>query len=108
MVTVLMISRHTPADCSFHNEKSAKILADYFSKHAELAAKHGVKEVGGWNVSPEHLVVQVLEAPTFEALQAYSMEPEVMAMSTWNTMEFKVAITLEEVGRMMQQMMQSK
>ena len=51
-----------------------------------------------------HLSVQVLEAPTFEAFQAFSMEPEVMKMSSVDTMEIKAAITLEEAGQMMMQM----
>jgi hypothetical protein len=64
--------------------------------------------VGGWNVPSEHLTVQVFEAPTFEAMQAYSMEPEVMKLSNVDTAEIKVAYTLEEMGQIMMQMMQAK
>ena len=107
MVTFLAISRHTPANCALYNEKSAKIYAEFMSKQKELETKHGVKMVG-WNVPSEHLIVQVFEAPTFEAFQAFSMEPEVMKMSSVDTMEIKAAITLEEAGQMMMQMMQAK
>jgi hypothetical protein len=103
MPTFLVISRHNPEVCSIHNEKSAKIASDWFSKHEELEAKHGVRMVGGWNVHPEHLIVQVFEAPSYEAMDAYGMEPEVAAQGTWNTMEFKVAMTLDETWKMMQQ-----
>jgi hypothetical protein len=61
------------------------------------------KMVGGWNVLSEHLTVQVLEAPSFGAMHVFSMEPENMAISTWNTMEVKVAITLEDTMKMMMQ-----
>jgi hypothetical protein len=91
-----------------HNEKSAKISADWMSKHEELEAKHGVKMVGGWTVHPEHLVIQVFEAPSYEAMNAYGMEPEVAAMATWQTMESKIAMTLEETWKMVQQRMQHK
>ena len=77
------------------------------SKQKELEAKHGVKTVGGWNVPSEHFTVQVFEAPTFEAMQAFSMEPEVMKVTSVDTMEIKVAMTLEETAQMMQ-MMQAK
>jgi hypothetical protein len=88
------------------NEASMKTLVEYMSKEAELLAKHGVTLVGSWGVSTEHLVVQVFEAPSFEAFQAYGMEPEVMVMSNWQTQEIKSAMPPEEFGQMMQQMQQ--
>jgi len=102
MVTFLLISRHSPADCPVHNEKSRKSMAEYMSKVPELLAKHGVKMVGSWVVHTEHLVVEVYEAPSYEAMDACSMEPEVMALSTWTTTEHKVAMKLEETWKMMQ------
>jgi hypothetical protein len=108
MLTFLGIARHTPEMCSLHNEASQKTMIAWLSKSEELTKKHGIKIVGGWNVHSEHLTIQVLEAPTFEATQAYSMEPENMAMLNWNTLEIKVAMTLEETAQMMMQKMQAK
>jgi hypothetical protein len=105
MVTFVAISRHNAEVCAFHDEKSAKTMMDWLKKAGELEAKHGVKVVAAANVIQEHLSVQVLEAPTFEAFQAYSKEPEMMAMMNWNTIEIKPAMTNEEVAQMMQQMM---
>jgi len=107
MLTFLVIARHTPADCALHNEKSAKIMNEYWTKTKELEAKHGVKMVGGWAVTPEHLSISVVEAPSFEAMQAYGMETAIAAMHNWQTVEIKPAITFEELGRMMQQMMRA-
>lgn len=56
----------------------------------------------------EHLTVQVFEAPTFAAFQAFSMEPEVMKISSVDTMDIKAAMTLEEAGQMMMRKMQAK
>jgi hypothetical protein len=82
--------------CALYNEKSAKVYMEFMSKSEELAKKHGIKIVGGWNVHSEHLVVDVFEAPSLEAFQAFSMEPEIMNMNNWYTTEVKVAMTLEE------------
>jgi hypothetical protein len=60
--------------------------------------------VGFWNVHPEHLTIQAYEAPTFEAFQAYSMEPEVIALTSVDTIEIKQAMTFEEASQMMMQM----
>jgi hypothetical protein len=106
MVTFLMIARHTAADCPAHNEKSRKSMAEYMSKAPKLLAKHEVKMVGGWSVHTEHLVVEVYEAPSFEAMQAVSMEPESMSMMNWQTIELKAAMTHEETAQMMMQMQQ--
>ncbi len=103
MATFLTIAKHTPADCAMHNERSAKITADWMSKTKEIEAKHGVKQVGSWIVPTEHLTVFVFEAPSAEAAQASMMEPEAIAMSYWQTMETKPAIAMEEMMQIMQQ-----
>jgi hypothetical protein len=104
MVTFLVMQRHAAEVCAFHNEKSAKIMMDWLKKAGEFEAKHGVKIVAAANVIEEHLSVLVFEAPTFEAFQAYSKEPENLAMSAWATIEIKAAMTNEEVTKMMMQM----
>ncbi len=105
MLTFLMFSRHTPAECSTHNAKNRKATLEAFSKGEELAKKHGVNVVGMWNVHPEHLVVQVLEAPSMEAFIAYSMEPPFMKLVDFTTTEWKLATTGED---MMKNMMQAE
>jgi uncharacterized protein with GYD domain len=96
MVTLLLIQKHTPADCWMSNEKALKAMIDVARKGDEFEAKHGVKMVGFWNVHSEHLVVNVFEAPSFEAWQAFCMEPETMNMYNFGTAEIKIAMTLEE------------
>ncbi len=102
MVTFLLVSWHTPADCPTHNETSRKSMAEYMSKAAELLTKHGVKMVGSWHVYGEHWTVMAFDAPSFEAMQALLMEPEMMSITNWQTMELKAAMTLEETWKMVQ------
>lgn len=61
-----------------------------------LEKKHGVKRVGAWTVVPEHLLVWVYEAPSSEALQKFSMEPELIKWMAFNPSEIKLAMSLEE------------
>jgi hypothetical protein len=44
----------------------------------------------------KHLLVWVHEAPSSEALQKFSMEPEMVKWMAWNTSEIKLAMSLEE------------
>jgi hypothetical protein len=44
----------------------------------------------------KHLLVWVYEAPSSEALQKFSMEPEMVKWMAWNTSEIKLAMSLEE------------
>ena len=71
----------------------------------ELAKKHGIKMVGMWNVHSEHKTVQVIEAPSFEAFMAMSMQPANMKFLNFETAEWKVVSTQED---MMQLMMQAE
>jgi hypothetical protein len=69
MLTFLSVIKHTAADCLVHNEEIRKVTFEASSQMEELAKKHGIKIVGGWNVHPKHLQVMVYEAPSFEAMQ---------------------------------------
>jgi hypothetical protein len=81
--------------CALYNDTSRKSMIEWMNKYGALEAKHSVKIIGAWSVTSEHLTVLVFEAPTFEAMQGYAREPEVMNWSSWNTVEFKVAMALE-------------
>ncbi len=103
MVTVVAIGRHNAESCAFFNETSKKRVMEWAAKNPELEAKHGVKMVGAWTVPPEHLTIQVFEAPSQEAMQAYASEPEVIGMMSWSTLEYKMAMTLAESMQAMRQ-----
>jgi len=66
------------------------------TKLGGLEKKHGVKRLGAWTVVPEHLLIWVYEAPSSDALQEFSMEPEMVKWMAWNTSEIKLAMNLEE------------
>jgi uncharacterized protein with GYD domain len=84
-----------------HNEKVKKIFADLSSHMEKLAKKYGIKVVGGWASTPEHLVVMVYDAPNMEAILKLTMEPEVMAWTSYNTTETRPVMTIEEVMKLL-------
>ena len=96
MPTFLIISRHSPENCPINNEKMKKLTLELPDKLVGLEKKHGLKRVGAWTVIPEHLLVWLYEAPSSEALQDFSMEPEMVKWMAWNTSEIKLAMSLEE------------
>ena len=79
-----------------NNEKMKAMTLALPAKLVGLEKKHGVKRVGAWTVVPEHLLVWVYEAPSSDALQEFSMEPEMVKWMAWNTSEIKLAMSLEE------------
>ena len=101
MATFLIISRHSPENCPLNNEKMKAMTLELPDKLAGLEKKHGVKRVGAWTVVPEHLLVWVYEAPSSEALQKFSMEPELLKWMAFNTSEIKLAMTLEESNKLL-------
>jgi hypothetical protein len=104
MVIVLMISRHTAAECPFNNETVKKVGLELMAKLPELTKKHSVTVLGAWTIESEHLSVQVFEAATYEALLALSAEPAIKSVMDWNTSELKVA---EPMAASMQRVMQT-
>ncbi len=97
----LQISKHAPESCPMHNEKVKKTTEDLYAKIDALTKKYGVKVIGGWNSIPQHLVVVVYDVPSFEAFMKFSMEPEVMAWSSYHTTETSAVMTLDESMKMM-------
>jgi len=102
MATFLAMSKHAPDKCPTFNETTKRVYEKWFSSVAENYRKHGVKLIGGWSVHGEHLNFWVIEAPSLEALQALMMEPDILALSAIETMEFKMAMSMEEVAKMLQ------
>ena len=102
MSTFIILSRHSPENCPMFNEKVRKVALELMGKIEELAKKHGVKMIGGWNVHCEHLMVAVFEASS-EAFNKFGMEPEIAAWDAYNTTEWKIAVSLEEVTKMLMQ-----
>jgi len=103
MATFLMISRHTPQNCPLFNAETRKVYAAWLAKWQEMAMKHGIKFVAACSVHSEHLTVGILEAPSLEAIQRYSMEPEIMAMNSVDTTELKLATSMDEGIKLLQQ-----
>jgi len=109
MPTFLVISRHSPENCNTFNEKARKATLELMGKLDGLLKKHGVKRVGAWVVlGGEHLNFMVFEAPSLEAFQKFSMEPEVRALNAYNTNETKIAMTIEESMKLLTQAKQPR
>jgi len=108
MPTFMLMSRHTPADCPVNNPEHLKVTVEGMSQMEALAKKHGVKIIGTWNAHPEHLVVQVVEAPNLESYMAMWMEPAMTAMLDYTTSEFKAVLTAPEIAQILKQRMQQK
>jgi hypothetical protein len=94
--TFPIIPRHSTENSPLNNEKMKAMTLALPDKLSELEKKHGVKRIGAWTVVPEHLLIWVYEAPSSDALQEFSMEPEIVKWMVWNTSEIKLAMSLEE------------
>jgi len=92
----VLISRHKPEHCPVFNEKTCKVYLDYFKNVDRLMEKYKIKSLGGCAVHPEHLTVGLFDAPSLKAWEEFSMEPEVHALVAYETMEVKLAMSMEE------------
>jgi hypothetical protein len=104
MPMFLCISRHTPENCPIFNAKTRKAYVDFASKIEGITKKHGIKILWGGGVESEHLSVMAFEAPSLEAFQKFGMEPEILALGATETMEIKLAMSMEEATKMLEQL----
>jgi hypothetical protein len=92
----MQISRHAPESCPYHNDKVKKATVDLMAKMDQLTKKHRLKVIGGWHSTADHQSVVVFDVPNLEAMMGFSMEPEVMAWTSYHDTEMKPVMTLEE------------
>jgi len=102
MATFLMITKHAPDKCPMYNETAKRAWAKLFASQGEKQTKYGVKIIGGWTVHGEHQTFGVFDAPSLEALHAYMLDPDVLAVNASDIIEVKMVMGMEEVAKMLQ------
>jgi hypothetical protein len=103
MPTFLITTRHAPESCPMAHEKTRKAYIDYLSKMDEWSKKYKIKVIWSGGIMSEHLGITIVEAPSLEAFEKASMEPESMAMLATETTEIKMvmSMSIEESIKMM-------
>ncbi len=91
MPTFLIISKHSPESCWRFNEEARKVSLDLVNSLDRIEKKYKIKMMGWWWVLSEHTLYEVLDAPSLEALEKMSQEPEMAKWSAYHTMEIKLA-----------------
>jgi hypothetical protein len=104
MTLYLMFERHSPENCPMFNEKNMKVWTQFNDNIDGLSKKHGIKMLGSWTIPNEHLTVDVIEAPSFEALTKLFMEPALLPLGSFESFEIKAAFSSEEIAKMMASM----
>ena len=103
MPIVLVTVRHSPENCSMFNAEARKATLALLAQQEELLKKYNAKPLGGWIVSNEHLVIWVLEVASLDTMQQFLMEPVMVAQSAFNITEVKIATSIEESAKLLQQ-----
>ncbi len=96
MSQFLIVARHSPENCPIANERAKRVSIEAMDKLPELAKKDGVKVLNMWSDVPGHTMYQFFDAPSSEALQKLYMEPEVMRLGAFNTVEIKPILSAED------------
>ena len=102
MATFLMISKHTPDKCPAYNETTKRAYAKLLANMKARQTKYGVKLIGAWTAHLEHQSYTIFDAPSLEAYQAFSMDPDILAINAGETIEVKMVTNMEEVAKMLQ------
>lgn len=90
---VMDMSKHSPENCPAFEVKYKDVLVKAFEKRASLAAKHKIEVVGVWVNPQPHTTFAVYDTPSMDNLMAFSNEPEMMALMSFQTSVMKPLIT---------------
>jgi hypothetical protein len=83
------------------NEEARKIHLNIVDKLDGFLKKYEMKMLGCWFALSEHTLYEVYYAPSLEAFEKMSQEPEIVKWSEYNTMEIKLVHPLEDVMKIL-------
>ena len=101
MPIFVVITKHSPESCPIFNARARKVFMEVMEKSDALMKKHKVKLLGSADVPNEHTSYEIYEAPSFEAFKEFGMEPAIIALGEFLTMEVKPAMSPEESTQML-------
>ncbi len=104
MPIVIAMVRHSPENCAMFNTEARKATLSMMAQLEALLKKYGIKVLGAWAVSNEHLIIWVVEFPTLDAMEQFLNEPVMVKEMAFNTVEIKIATKLEDRTKELQQL----
>jgi uncharacterized protein with GYD domain len=78
-----------------------KIFGDFNAKLGALSKKYGIKVVGGWAITQEHVIVMVFEAPDHTAMMKFMGDRETSAWQSHQIIKTRPVVTLEEAMKLL-------
>jgi len=103
MPIVIVTMKHSPENCAMFNAEVRKATLALLAQQDELLKKYDIKKLGGWIVSNEHLVIWVMEVPSLDTMGQFMIEPIIIAQSAFNTTNIKIATSIDESMKLLQQ-----
>ena len=103
MSIIIATVKHAPENCGMFYAEARKATLAMLAQREELQKKYNTKMLGAWVVSNEHLVIWVMEVPSLDTLEQFLREPVMMASMAFNTIEIKIATSMEESAKLLLQ-----
>ncbi len=83
-----------------HNESAKKTFVDFYANLDVLSKKYGIKVVGGWSSTPEHMTVFVYDVPNPDVMVKFMREPEIMAWQRYQVITNRPVLAFDEVMKL--------
>ena len=101
MVLFIQTAKHSPESCPRHNATMKKIYKNFNAKLGALTKKHGIKVVGGWAITQEHVTITIFEVPDPRSMIKFMSDPETSTWQSYQIIKTRPVVTLEEAMKML-------
>lgn len=101
MVIFLQTAKHSPESCPRHNAEMKKIFGDFDAKLGVLLKKYGIKVVGSWTITQEHVTVTIFDAPDHTAMMKFMGDRETSEWQSHQIIKTRPVITFEEAMKLL-------
>ncbi len=102
----LQITRHAPADCPVHNEKTRRKVLELSANLDAECKRYRIKLVGAWSSYLDHTTYIVWEAPDINTIECFGMGsgwPALASSEAKHMVDLKEAVErikkLGKIGR---------
>ena len=97
----IQTAKHSPDSCPRHNAAMKKIYLDFNTKLGALLKKYGIKVVGSWVITQEHVSVMIFDAPDPTAMMKFMSDRETSDWQSHHIIKTRPVITIEEAMKLL-------
>ena len=101
MVLFIQTAKHSPESCPRHNAAMKKVYDSFNAKKGAIYKKYGIKVVGSWAITQEHVIITIFEVQDPGAMIKLMKDRETGDWQSRHIIKTRPLVTWEDAMKML-------